>query len=108
MDQYAYTLAMYRVKEGHEDSFISAWNELADTFSTLPNPPLWGTLIRHQNDRQLFYSFGPWQNAEHVKAMRESAEAQAAFSKLYELCSELTPGDYEIVTHIDVQARNRA
>jgi heme-degrading monooxygenase HmoA len=103
MDQQAYTLAMYRVKAGQEDAFISAWNELADTFSSLPDPPLWGTLIRHQTDRTLFYSFGPWRSAEHVRAMRGDPKAGEAFGKLRELCAEITPGDYEMVRHVDLR-----
>jgi quinol monooxygenase YgiN len=108
MNEQAYTLAMYRVKVGHENAFVSAWNELADIFSSLPNPPLWGTLIRHQTDRTLFYSFGPWHSAQHVKAMRENTQAQEAFRKINELCTALTPGDFEIVTHIDVQGKKGA
>jgi hypothetical protein len=59
MSEQAYTLAMYRVKAGREDEFVAAWNALASTFSALPEPPLWGTLIRHRADPALFYSFGP-------------------------------------------------
>ena len=103
MNEQAYTLAMYRVKEGEENAFVSAWSDLAETFSSLPNPPIWGTLIRHQTDRTLFYSFGPWRSAEHVKEMRASADAQKAFREIHELCHELTPGDYEVVMRIDVQ-----
>lgn len=103
MTEQAYTLAMYRVKAGLEDAFTSAWNELAATFSSLPQPPLWGTLIRHRSDRTLFYSFGPWRSPEHVRAMRESPAARAAFAGLQELCVEMSPGDYEVVTHVDVQ-----
>jgi hypothetical protein len=33
MNEQAYTLTMYRVKEGQEDTFIHAWNELAETSS---------------------------------------------------------------------------
>jgi quinol monooxygenase YgiN len=105
MNEQAYTLAMYRVKAGQEEAFISAWNGLADTFTSLPEPPIWGTLIRHLTDRTLFYSFGPWHSPEHVKAMRENPEAGKMFAKLHELCVELTPGDYEIITHVDVQSR---
>lgn len=108
MSEQAYTLAMYRVRTGQEDAFIAAWNELAATFSSLPNPPLWGTLIRHRTERTLFYSFGPWRSAEHVRAMRENAEAGEAFRRLHELCNELTPGDYEVVTHVNVQGGGRA
>jgi heme-degrading monooxygenase HmoA len=105
MNEQAYTLAMYRVKEGHEDVFIHAWNELAETFSALQQPPIWGTLIRHRTDRTLFYSFGPWGSSEHVKAMRESSAARAAFEKLHGYCVEMTPGDYELVIHVDVGKR---
>jgi hypothetical protein len=108
MNERAYTLAMYRVKAGQEDAFIAAWNELADTFSSLPAPPLWGTLIRHRTDRTLFYSFGPWRSAKHVAAMRQNPEAGEAFSKLHEVCVELTPGDYEMVIHVDVEGGGRA
>lgn len=103
MNEQAYTLAMYRVKAGQEEAFMAAWSELADTFLSLPNPPLWGTLIRHRTDRTLFYSFGPWRSAEHVAAMRQNPEAGRAFRKLHELCVELMPGDYEIVTHVNVE-----
>jgi heme-degrading monooxygenase HmoA len=103
MGELAYTLAEYRVREGSEEEFVAAWGELAGTFSSLPQPPLWGTLIRHHTDRTLFYSFGPWQSPEHVRAMRESAAAGAAFARLRELCEELRPGDFEVVTHVDVQ-----
>jgi hypothetical protein len=108
MSKQAYTLAMYRVKEGQVEAFISAWNELAGAFSALPEPPLWGTLIRHREDRTLFYSFGPWRSPEHVRAMRGSAAAGAAFGRLRELCVELTPGDFELVTHVDVEAERPA
>lgn len=40
MNEQAYTLAMYRGQEGKEDTFIFTWDELADTLSSLPNPPL--------------------------------------------------------------------
>jgi heme-degrading monooxygenase HmoA len=103
MNDQAFTLAKYRVKEGREEDFINSWNGLAEIFSSLTNPPLWGTLIWHQTDRTLFYSFGPWQSMEDVKAMRANDKAQDAFRRLNELCVELIPGDFEVITHVDVQ-----
>jgi hypothetical protein len=102
VSEHAYTLAMYRVQAGREEDFIAAWDELATTFSSLPQPPLWGTLIRHRIDRMLFYSFGPWHSAEHIAAMRENPAAGEAFSRLQQLCDELQPGDFEVVRHVDV------
>ena len=107
MTDRPYTLAMYRVRPGSESEFIRVWNELAYTFASLPHPPLWGTLIRSVTDRTLFYSFGPWATAADVQAMRESPAA-AAFGKLHALCQEMTPGNYEVVTHVDVQGEGRA
>ena len=99
----AYTLATYRVLPGQEEAFITAWNDLAATLSSLPNPPYWGTLIRSTTDRTLFHSFGPWADAHDVAAMRNNSGAGAAFQAVHELCLEMTPGDYEIVTHVKVR-----
>ncbi|MEP7207429.1 MAG: hypothetical protein ABI920_10860 [Casimicrobiaceae bacterium] len=103
MPTQPFTLAMYRVRPGQEDAFIAAWDRLAATFSSLPEPPLWGALIRHWSDRTLFYSFGPWEAPEHIKAMRENAQAAAAFAALQPLCETLTPGDFDVVRHVDVR-----
>jgi hypothetical protein len=108
MESRAYTLAMYRVKPGQEAAFLSAWNELARTFASLKRPPIWGTLIRHRTDRTLFYSFGPWTNAEDVKAMREDPQASKAFQRIGAACIEVVPGDYEQVVHVDVPPPPRA
>jgi hypothetical protein len=107
MSEPADTLAVYRVKAGTEDASVSARERLAEKSSSLPQPPLRGTLIRHRSDRMLFYPFGPWRSAEHVAAVRESPEAGEAFRRPRELCDELTPGDYELVTHVDVEGGSR-
>jgi heme-degrading monooxygenase HmoA len=39
VSEQGYALATYRVKPGHEDGFVTAWNELAQTFSSLFRPP---------------------------------------------------------------------
>jgi hypothetical protein len=103
MESQAYTLAMYRVKPGQETAFLTAWNDLARTFSSLRRPPIWGTLIRHRTDPTLFYSFGPWASAEDVRVMREDPQASAAFQRLGATCLEVVPGDYEQVVHVDVR-----
>lgn len=99
----AYTLATYKVVPGKEAEFIKVWKDLATTFSSLPNPPYWGTLIRSTVDPSLFHSFGPWENANDVAAMRNNASAAAAFQAIQDVCVEVTPGDYEIVMHVAVR-----
>jgi hypothetical protein len=66
----AYTLALWRVKEGREVEFVEAWKGLSDYFLDLPNPPGTGTLIRSAEDPRLFYSFGPWRSLEDIQRMR--------------------------------------
>lgn len=103
MKSLPFTLATYRVTPGKEDEFIERWQELADTFSSLAKPPFWGTLIRSQTSRNLFHSFGPWETADDVAAMRSSADTGAAFQAIHEVCEELTPDDYEVVLHVRVR-----
>ena len=98
-----YTLATYRVIPGKEQDFIRTWNDLAVTFAALPHPPHWGALIRSTRDPTLFHSFGPWDSAEHIAAMRKSPEATAAFKAIQQLCVETLPGDYELVAHVRVR-----
>ena len=105
MEQQVYTHALWRVKPGNEDAFIEAWTTLAETFSTLDQPPLWGTLLRSTTEPNVFYSFGPWRSATDVEQMRNSAVAQGALSELRQLCEEATPGMYHVIKHIEVEAK---
>lgn len=104
----AYTLATYKVVPGKESEFVAAWNNLAATFSALPKPPYWGTLIRSTTDPTIFHSFGPWQDASDVAAMRNDPNASAAFQKIAIACREMTPGNYELITHVRVREEPRA
>jgi heme-degrading monooxygenase HmoA len=97
----AYTLAMWRVKEGCEEVFVRAWSgELADLFLSLPNPPGTGTLIRNVDDPQLFYSFGPWKSLDDVRQMRSHPRTQEVMGKLRDLCEEVNAGDFEVVLSV--------
>lgn len=99
-----YTLAMYRVMPGRQSEFTALWRDLASTFSSLPNPPLWGTLIRSTSDPTVFYSFGPWRSVDHIAAMRANPDAQEAFGRIAALCLKMAPGNYEVVEHVVVVA----
>lgn len=105
MEQLVYTHALWRVKPGNEETFIEAWTTLAETFSKLDQPPLWGTLLRSTTEPNVFYSFGPWRSSTDVEQMRNSAVAQGALSALRQLCEEATPGMYDVIKHIEVEER---
>ena len=105
MEQQIYTHALWRVKSGNEQAFIDGWTALAEAFSNLERPPLWGTLLRSATEPTVFYSFGPWLSAADVEQMRNSEAAQAAMSELRQLCEEASPGMYYAVKHVEVEKR---
>ena len=93
----AFTLALWRVKEGREEEFVEAWKDLSDYFLDLPNPPGTGTLVRSVEDPQLFYSFGPWRSLEDIQRMRSDPRAPEMIGKVEDLCEEAKPGTFRLV-----------
>lgn len=98
MEDPVYTHAAWRVRPGRQQDFIAAWEELGRIFSELPNPPAGpGTLIQSVEDPLQFYSFGAWRSAEDVAAMRGDPRAQRGIETARSLCTEATPGMYQVV-----------
>lgn len=97
MEQHVYTLGEWHVREDRQQEFILAWKELGELFSSLPDPPGKGILIRSDSDSTLFYSFGPWNSREAVDAMRSDPRAQESLRKLIDLCMEASPGSFHVV-----------
>jgi hypothetical protein len=102
-DPIHYTHAEWRVTPDREEEFIAAWHDLADTFSALERPPLWGTLLHSETEPTLFYSFGPWASGEDVASMRGDATARDALGRLVDLCESARPGPCRMVAHVDVR-----
>jgi len=97
-DDTAYTLALWRVKEGKEEEFVEAWKGLSGYFLDLPNPPAGtGTLVRSMEDPRLFYSFGPWRSIEDIQRMRSDPRTPEVIGKLGALCEEAKPGTFRLV-----------
>jgi hypothetical protein len=95
-DDTAYTLALWRVKEGREE-FVEAWKVLSDYFLDLPNPPGTGTLVGGVEDPRLFYSFGPWRSIEDIRRMRSDPRTPEMIGKLAAPCEEAKPGTFRLV-----------
>ena len=95
-----YTLGVWKVKPGQEESFIAVWRELGNFFLSLPKPPGPGTLVQSLEDATLFYSFGPWNSLEDIQAMRAHPQAPAMIGKLASLCEQATPGSFRLVATV--------
>jgi hypothetical protein len=70
----------------------------ASSFRALPHPPTGeGLLLQSMTDSNLYYSFGPWDSAEDIAAMREDTKAKAAIKRVMACCDEATPGGYRVI-----------
>lgn len=101
MQPTAYTIARWRVMSGREEAFRTAWVALVETLMKLARPPLRGTLFQHRTDSTLFYSWGPWDDAEDIDALCHDPAAQDAFLRVVELCEEAEPGIFRLVEQIE-------
>lgn len=100
----AYTLGVWRVKDGKESEFVEAWKLLGDAFRSLPHPPGPGTLVQSVDDPRLFYSFGPWSSLEDIAEMRAHPGTPEALARLAALCDEAKPGTYRVVARAEAWA----
>lgn len=97
MKEMVYTLAEWRVQEGRQEAFISAWKDLGEAFNSLSDPAGKGVLIQSTSDPTLFYSLVPWKSMEAVEAMRNDHHARQGIKRLEGLCTETTPGAFHVV-----------
>ncbi len=95
-----YTHTKWSVQPGRAEAFMAAWSELANAFLSLPEFPIWGTLLRSDEDPHLFYSFGPWRRVTDIEAMRAHPVVLVAYAHLQSLCLEMSPGAYQVVRHV--------
>jgi hypothetical protein len=96
-DSY-YTHAFWHVKEGKTEEFIEAWKRFGIAISQMPDsPPAEGTLIQSLSEPLIFYSFGPWQTLEDLKAIRGDENLKKALLDIIELCQEAKPGNFRTI-----------
>ena len=67
-----FTSGRWTVTPGREDEFIAAWTELAEWSRANAAGASWVVLLRDQETRNVFTSFGPWESPAAVEAWRAS------------------------------------
>lgn len=98
MTEEIYTLAKWVVRPGREDDFVVAWQDLGAEFRKLRSPPIGdGNLLQSLTDPALHYSFGRWESAEAIAAMRDDPKALAAIQKVVDLCVDAQPGGFRLI-----------
>lgn len=95
-----YTLAVWHVKRGREDEFVSAWDELSE-WSVETGYEWSGTLLRDRDNRSRFVSFGPWPSAEAAERWRGSPGFGERLERLRQLLEAVDePSVYDVVLRV--------
>jgi heme-degrading monooxygenase HmoA len=94
-----YTLAVWTVRPGREDEFVTLWRELGDwTLNTFTEAT--GTLLRDRDAPNRFVSFGPWDSLDTIERWRSSPEWQDVAGRIRNLLESFEPGTYDLVVHL--------
>jgi heme-degrading monooxygenase HmoA len=82
-----YTHGRWVVKDGQQERFQAAWQEVADwTNATISGAVAGETrLLQDLDDPTLFYSFGPWDSLEAIQAWRADRGFQERVGRIREL-----------------------
>lgn len=97
--EQVYTVGLWTVRPGNEAAFISAWQSFAEWTTKHQPGAMTGTLLQDLEQPQRFISFGPWKDAEGVRAWRNLPEFKAFASKAKELCDNFQPSMMKAVAY---------
>ena len=90
-----YTSGRWTVVPGREEEFVAAWSELAEWTSAQVPGSNWARLLQHQEKRNVFLSFGPWDSAEAIAAWRESPGFQERVGRIRGMLEDFEPGVFD-------------
>src|SRR5438874_9884235 len=86
-----WTLGYWKAKPGKADELKRVWQEFASWTSKNVAGAGQAYLLQDNTDPSVFYSFGPWENAENITAWRSTPEFQGFGRSIGEICDEFQP-----------------
>ena len=95
-----YTSGDWLVKEGCEEEFIAAWEEMASWTAKTIETATWANLLRDDENPRLFRSFGPWDSRETVALWREMSGFRERVGSIRELIESLDAKTMEVAVAI--------
>jgi quinol monooxygenase YgiN len=101
------TLARWTVIPGNEADFIEAWNQL-EVWTITEFPTARGTLLRDQDRSNVFFSFGPWPDAEAVARWRGSAGFERHVGRIRPLLESFEPHTLDLAVSAEGPGAGRA
>ena len=89
-----YTCGTWVVKQGREDEFIAAWQELAEWTLEEVGGTSWARLVQNEEQPNVFMSFGPWTSHDAIDNWRSSDGFRDRVAKIRDLLDSFEPGTY--------------
>ena len=96
-----YTSGDWLVKEGREEEFVRAWQELADwTAGSVPGSGR-AHLLRDRDESRRFLSFGPWESLEAIASWRSSEGFSQRIGRIRELVEDMHPRTLDVAAETE-------
>lgn len=95
-----YTLGEWTAKEGREEEFVAAWQELARWTEASVDGATWAKLLRDREEPRRFISFSPWGDEDAVDAWRERPGFQSRVETIRALVSSFVPHTMDAVGEV--------
>jgi heme-degrading monooxygenase HmoA len=95
-----FTHGRWVVKPGREEDFVAAWRDFAEWTLANVEGSLRGWLLRDREQRNRFFSFGPWESLEAIEAWRASAGFQERVGGFQELLESFEPYTLDLAAEI--------
>ena len=93
-----YSSGIWKVKDGEDDAFISAWTDFAKWLSTMPGA---GTahLTKDIDNAGHYLSFAPWESIDQMHSWKNDPDFPKHMGAVQAHVAEFTPQEMEEVAH---------
>lgn len=96
----AYTSGDWHAKQGREQEFIEAWQDLADWTTREFGWQGWAGLMRDRDDPAHFRSIGEWPEDRLIEQWRASDGFKQRMGKMRELLSDMKIITLDVVAEV--------
>ena len=90
-EKAVWTLGRWHAKPGCADTFQQTWQAFATWTARNQPGASQAYLLRDDAEPDLFFSFGPWDDADDVAKWRSTPEFGAFAARVRELCDSFEP-----------------
>ena len=95
-----FAFAIWTVKVGKEEAFVSAWKDFA-RWSKANLPGSQGAyLLRDVGKPNRFISMEPWKDVDSLLAWRSRAEFKDFLRRMGEICEDISPTTLSLITYV--------